>query len=105
MVLQPRIPCLPSLQSQKDRQDTQKFPPGFPGYREVQTEKVEQERLMVIAAYALWQLRDLDPAGEPADFKSARLELRRRLRLGRQGDGPDLGVGDRPQRPHLRVVR
>jgi hypothetical protein len=40
---------------------------------------VERQRAMMIACYALWQLRDLDPGGEPSDFKRARLELRRRL--------------------------
>lgn len=39
----------------------------------------EHERAMTIAYTSLWQLRELDPAGEPSQFRAARIELRRRL--------------------------
>lgn len=63
--------------------------------------RVERERLEVIACYALWQLRDLDPARESAALRAARLELRRRM-PDRGGGGPRPGPGA-PR--HLRLVR
>lgn len=41
-------------------------------------DKVE-ERSMVIAYTALWQLREVDPENEPENYRAARLELRSRL--------------------------
>lgn len=39
----------------------------------------EKHRAMLIAYTSLWQLRELDPAGEPPHLRVARIELRRSL--------------------------
>jgi hypothetical protein len=54
----------------------------------------EKERAMTIAYTALWQLRELDPDGEPESFRAARIELRKDLdEAAAKGDAP------RPARP------
>lgn len=55
--------------------------------------------LRTIAYHALWELRDLNPAAEPAHFRRTRLDLHREL----EDVGPGLAASA-PADRHLRAV-
>jgi hypothetical protein len=62
--------------------------------------EVSTERSMMIACYALYELRDLIGADEePASFKRTRRELRRRLEEGDAGS-----LGEEATGARLRLV-
>lgn len=69
------------------------------GPGEVQGPKATLE---LIAYQALWELRDMDPEGEPAPFRVTRLKLHQLIH-----DGGDSTAPAPPQKPvvrHLQAV-
>lgn len=52
----------------------------------IERDRERRERLIAIAYFALWELRDLDPAGELPHFRRTRLDLHRQI----DGDGDPL---------------